>query len=182
MPAADCKTLAAKISQAVGIPLGTRVGKPGLSGIDGNACLMSGRASGLTASFADVQNQLNAVFADWSALSEFAADAGGSTQQGFAKASQRIVYQLTNDPPRGTCENVVVAACKVVIRPSRARCVNGRIPRHQCAVLTLRHPARAGACRAQAATERRPADLFGLISRDYFRPAPSLRLGPAGRC
>jgi len=113
MAAADCKTLAAKISQAVGIPLGTRVGKPGLSGIEGNACLMSGRASGLTASFADVQNQLNAVFADWSALSEFAADAGGSTQQGFAKASQRIVYQLTNDPPHGTCENVVVAACKV---------------------------------------------------------------------
>jgi hypothetical protein len=40
MAAADCKTFAQKISQAVGIPLRTRVGKPDLSGIDGNACLM----------------------------------------------------------------------------------------------------------------------------------------------
>src|SRR5262249_8110636 len=31
-----------------------------------------------------------------------------------------------------------------VIRPSRARCVEGTIPRHECAVLTARHPARAG--------------------------------------
>jgi hypothetical protein len=113
MAATDCKTLAVKISQAVGIPLRTRVGKPDLSGIDGNACLMSGRATGLKASFADVENQLNAIFAGWTPLSEFAADAGGGTQQGFSKASQRLVYQLTNYPPRGTCENVVVAACKV---------------------------------------------------------------------
>jgi transposase len=33
-----------------------------------------------------------------------------------------------------------------VIRPSRARCVKGRIPRHERAVLTVRHPARAGHC------------------------------------
>jgi hypothetical protein len=113
MAATDCNTLAEKISQAAGIPLRTRVGKPDLSGIDGNACLMSGRATGLKVNFADVQNQLNAVFADWTPLSEFAADAGGSTQQGFSKESQRLVYQLTNYPPRGTCENVVIAACTV---------------------------------------------------------------------
>ena len=29
-----------------------------------------------------------------------------------------------------------------VIRPSRARCVKGTIPRHERAVLTARHPAR----------------------------------------
>jgi hypothetical protein len=46
MAATDCKTLAVKISQAVGIPLSTRVGKPDLSGISGNACLVSGRATG----------------------------------------------------------------------------------------------------------------------------------------
>jgi hypothetical protein len=113
MEATDCKTLTEKISQAAGIPLRTRVGKPDLSGLDGNACLMSGRATGLKASFADIENQLNAVLADWTPLSEFAADAGGSTQQGFSKASQRLVYQLMNYPPRGTCENVVIAACKV---------------------------------------------------------------------
>ena len=33
---------------------------------------------------------------------------------------------------------------ETVIRPSRARCVNGRTPRHECAVLSARHPARAG--------------------------------------
>ena len=31
----------------------------------------------------------------------------------------------------------------IVIRPSRARCVKGRIPRRERAVLTARHPARA---------------------------------------
>jgi len=31
-----------------------------------------------------------------------------------------------------------------VIRPSRARCVKATIPRHERAVLTARHPARAG--------------------------------------
>src|SRR6516225_1738313 len=34
-----------------------------------------------------------------------------------------------------------------VIRPSRARCVNGTIPHHERAVLTARHPARAGRTR-----------------------------------
>jgi hypothetical protein len=42
-----------------------------------------------------------------------------------------------------------------VIRPSRARCVKGRIPRHGRAVLTARHPARAGARRAPDSTDRR---------------------------
>src|SRR5262249_4653310 len=31
-----------------------------------------------------------------------------------------------------------------VIRPSRARCVDGTVPRHERAVLTARHPARMG--------------------------------------
>jgi hypothetical protein len=77
---------------------------------------MSGRATGLKTNFADVEKRLDAVFADWTPLSEFAADDGGSTQQGFSKASQRLVYLPTNYPPRGTCENVVIAACKVPLR------------------------------------------------------------------
>src|SRR6516165_8699905 len=112
----ECEAMAQKISQAAGIALKTRVGKPDLSGFNGNACLMSGRATGLKASFADVQKRLNAMLADWTPLPEFAADDGGSTQQGFSKASQRLVFQLTNYPPRGTCENVVIAACKVPLR------------------------------------------------------------------
>jgi len=38
-----------------------------------------------------------------------------------------------------------------VIRPSRARCVNRTIPRHECAVLTAWPPGRAGAARRIAA-------------------------------
>ena len=113
MAGTECEAMARKISQAAGFPLNTSVGKPDLSGIDGNACLISGRATGLKANFADVEKRLNAVLADWTPLSEFAADDGGSTQQGFSKGSQRLVFQLTNYPPRGTCENVVIAACKV---------------------------------------------------------------------
>jgi len=116
MAGTECEAIARKISQAAGFPLKTRVGKPDLSGFDGNACLMSGRATGLKTNFADVEKRLDAVFADWTPLSEFAADDGGSTQQGFSKASQRLVYLLTNYPPRGTCENVVIAACKVPFR------------------------------------------------------------------
>jgi hypothetical protein len=116
MAGPECEVMARKISQAAGFPLKTRVGKPDLSGFDGNACLMSGRATGLKTNFADVQKRLNAVLADWTPLNEFAADDGGSTQQGFSKASQRLVFQLTNYPPRGTCENVVIAACKVPLR------------------------------------------------------------------
>ena len=116
MAGTECEAMAQKIGQAAGIPLKTRVGKPDLSGFDGNACLMSGRATGLKANFADVQKRLNAALADWTPLPEFAADDGGSTQQGFLKASQRLVFQLTNYPPHGTCENVVIAACKVPLR------------------------------------------------------------------
>jgi hypothetical protein len=52
-----------------------------------------------------------------------------------------------------------------VIRPSRARCVKGTIPRHEHAVLTARHPARAG---------RTPGTVRHLST--------SLHLELAGRC
>ena len=46
LAATECEAMARKISQAAGFPLKTRVGKPDLSGISGNACLVSGRATG----------------------------------------------------------------------------------------------------------------------------------------
>ena len=54
-----------------------------------------------------------------------------------------------------------------VIRPSRARCVKGRIPRHECAVLADAAPGDGrGALRAPAPTEdRRPGQDSGLLSR-----------------
>ena len=118
---AECKALAQKISQAVGIELNTKVGGPEfvadfLPGVHGNACLMSGRAVGLKANFAEAQGNLRAVLSGWTPLNEFAADSPTKTIQGFAQGTQRIVFALDNEPPPGTCQNVVLAACKV---PSR---------------------------------------------------------------
>jgi hypothetical protein len=87
-----------------------------LPGVHGNACLMSGRASGLKANFAEVQDKLRAVLSGWTLLNEFAADSPTKTIQGFAQGTQRIVFDLDNQPPPGTCQNIVISACKV---PSR---------------------------------------------------------------
>src|SRR6516162_3389169 len=60
-----------------------------------------------------------------------------------------------------------------VIRPPRARCVKATIPRHERAVLTARHPARAGAHaghRLQLSAAW-PEDS-GLISRGLSSAAP----------
>jgi len=117
----ECQAMARKISQAVGIKLSTKVGEPDfiadfMSGAHGKACLISGRAIGLKANFAELQDKLRAVLSDWTPLKEFAADSPTETIQGFAQGTQRIVFDLDNEPPRGTCQNIVIAACKV---PSR---------------------------------------------------------------
>jgi hypothetical protein len=121
VPQAECEALARKISQAVGIKLSTKVGGNDfvadfLPGVRGNACLMSGRATGLKANFAEVQDKLSAVLSGWTSVNEFAADAPMSTVQGFASGAQRVVFALDNEPPPGTCQNVVIASCKVPAR------------------------------------------------------------------
>jgi hypothetical protein len=121
MAGTECEALARKIGQASGIPLSTKVGGPDfvadfLPGVHGNTCLMSGRAIGLKANFAEVQDNLRAVLSGWTPLNEFAADSPTETTQGFAQGTQRIAFNLDNEPPPGTCQNVVFAACKV---PSR---------------------------------------------------------------
>jgi hypothetical protein len=110
----DCRAIAKTISQAVGIPLTTKEGKPDFpNGLRGTACLMSGRATGLKVEFDDVRKKLNAALAGWTPVSDYDADGPASTITGFAKASQRIVYALETVPPRGTCQNVLLAGCKV---------------------------------------------------------------------
>ena len=121
MAGTECEAVARKISPAVGIKLSTKVGGPDfvadfLPGVHGNACLMSGRASGLKANFAEVQDKLRAALSGWTPLNEFAADSPTKTIHGFAQGTQRIVFDLDNEPPPGTCQNIVIAACKV---PSR---------------------------------------------------------------
>jgi hypothetical protein len=113
MAADDCQTLAKTISQAVGIALTTRMGAPEFpNGLRGNACLMSGHATGLKAEFEDVRKKLNAALAGWTPVADYDADGPASTITGFAKAAQRVVYSLATEPPRGTCD-VPLAACKV---------------------------------------------------------------------
>jgi hypothetical protein len=79
MAGTECEAVARKISPAVGIKLSTKVGGPDfvadfLPGVHGNACLMSGRASGVKANFAEVQDKPRAVLSGWIPLNEFAAD------------------------------------------------------------------------------------------------------------
>jgi hypothetical protein len=113
LAANDCQTIAKTIGQAVAMALTTKVGAPEFpNGLRGNACLMSGHATGLRAEFDDVRKKLNAALAGWTPVSDYDADGPASTITGFAKASQRVVYSLETEPPRGTCENVPLAACK----------------------------------------------------------------------
>ena len=65
------------------------------------------------AEFDDVRKKLNAALAGWTPVSDYDADGPASAITGFAKAAQRVVYSLETEPPRGTCENVPLAACKV---------------------------------------------------------------------
>lgn len=118
MAGTECEAMAEKISQAVGIKLSTKVGGPDfvadfVPGIHGNVCLMSGRATGLNAYFDKVQDQLHAVLSDWTFDNMHGADSSVGTIQWFTKGVQHIAFDLENEPPRGTCENVPTAACKV---------------------------------------------------------------------
>ena len=99
MAGTECEAMARKISQAVGIKLGTKVGGPDfvadfLPGVHGNACLMSGRASGLKANFAEVQDKLRAALSGWTPLNEFAADSPTKTVQGFARRERSASYSI----------------------------------------------------------------------------------------
>jgi hypothetical protein len=114
LAATDCRAIAKTITQAVGIALTAREGAPDFpDGLRGNACLMSGRATGLKVEFDAARKKLNAALAGWTPVSDYDADGPASSITGFAKASQRIVYELETVPPRGTCQNVQLADCKV---------------------------------------------------------------------
>src|SRR5262249_57531905 len=68
-----------------------------------------------------------------------------------------------------------------VIRPSRARCVNGRIPRHERAVPTARHPARTGCTPGTGWNGAPPGPRVRLdFKRFIFGRAASLPLGSYG--
>lgn len=111
----ECDALARTASQAVGIALKTTVGRPSQINARGTACLMSGNATGLTLDFENMRRKVEASLAraGWTAVADFDADGPDSTQKGFTKASQRVVYALSTEPPQGTCESVPLVDCKI---------------------------------------------------------------------
>ena len=109
-------TFAKAVGRATGIVLMTKVG-PAPSypeGVHGSACLISGKASGLTIEFEHAQDRIAAALPGWQHLEQFDADGPYSTVKGFAKGQQRVFYTLSTDPPPATCrDNKPISACKV---------------------------------------------------------------------
>ncbi len=116
LPDVDCKAIADAIGQSIRFPLTTKVGAaPSYpAGLHGSACIISGKATGLTIEFERAQDKIAAALAGWKHLDEFDADAPFSTVKGFMKGPQRFFYTLSTDPPRGTCrENKPIADCRI---------------------------------------------------------------------
>jgi hypothetical protein len=112
----DCEAVAKAVGKATGIVLMTKVG-PAPSypeGVHGSACLISGKASGLTVEFEHEQDRIAAALPGWQHLEQFDADGPYSTLKGFAKGRERVFYTLSTDPPPATCrDNMPISACKV---------------------------------------------------------------------
>src|ERR1700761_7845028 len=117
LAATDCRAIANTISQAVGIPLTTKEGKPEFpSGLRGNACLMSGHATGLKAEFDDVRKKLNASLSGWTPVSDYDADGPASTITGFAKkhrSASSIRSRLSLHAERARTCRLPRAKCRI---------------------------------------------------------------------
>jgi hypothetical protein len=116
MAASACQAIAKTITGATGIPLTIKMGVPDFpNDVHGNACLMSGRATGLKAEFDDMEKKANAVFSGWTTLPDISSGGPAMTGAGFAKGAQRVIYFLEDVPPR-ECRDIVLAACKAPVR------------------------------------------------------------------
>lgn len=114
LPPEACKAVGDTIGKAAGIPLAARVGKSELvQGVAGDACLLSGKATGLTIGFAEAENKIDHSLAGWKHVPDHDADGPFGTVKGFTKGTQTVVYNLETEPPAGTCDNIVIADCKV---------------------------------------------------------------------
>ncbi len=114
LPAEACRALAQSIGKAIGISLSTRQGKPAFpAGVQGDACLISGKATGLTVDFIPAQDRIDGSLAGWTRVIDYDADGPYSTMKGFTKGGQTLVYSLETEPPAGTCQDIVIGDCKV---------------------------------------------------------------------
>ncbi len=114
LPADQCRALAETLGRAAAIPLSARIGRPAFpAGVSGDACLLSGKATGLAIGFMAAQDRLDRSIAEWKRVPDYDADGPYSTVKGFTKGQATLLYQLETDPPAGTCDNIVIADCKV---------------------------------------------------------------------
>jgi len=114
LPADQCRALAETLGRAAAIPLSARVGRPAFpTGVSGDACLLSGKATGLAIGFVAAQDRLDRSLAEWKRVPDYDADGPYGTLKGFTKGEATLLYQLETDPPAGTCDNIVIADCKV---------------------------------------------------------------------
>ena len=114
LPADQCRALGELVGKAIAMPLSARTGRPAFpSGVSGDACLLSGKATGLAIGFNAAQDRLDRSIAEWTRVPDYDADGPYSTVKGFAKGQAMLLYQLETDPPAGTCDNIVIADCRV---------------------------------------------------------------------
>jgi hypothetical protein len=113
-PPGQCRALAETLGKVAGIPLSVATGKPTFpNDVKGEACLLSGKAIGLAIGFDAMQDKLDRSLAGWTRVQDYDADGPYSTHKGFTRGETTLVYHLETDSPPGTCENVVIADCKV---------------------------------------------------------------------
>lgn len=114
LPADQCRVLGETLAKAIAIPLSARTGRPAFpGGLSGDACLLSGKATGLKIGFNAAQDRLDRSIAEWTRVPDYDADGPYSTVKGFTKGEAMLLYQLETDPPAGTCDNIVIADCRV---------------------------------------------------------------------
>ncbi len=114
LPADQCRALADTLGKAAAIPLSARIGKPAFpTGVSGDACLLSGKATGLAIGFMAAQDRLDRSIAGWRRVPDYDADGPYGTVKGFTRGEATLLYQLETDPPAGTCEDIVIADCEV---------------------------------------------------------------------
>ncbi len=114
LPADQCRALAETLGKAIAIPLAVGTGRPAFpTGVGGDACLISGKATGLTVEFSAAQDRIDRSIAGWTRVIDYDADGPYSTVKGFTRGPATLLYNLETDPPAGTCDNIVIADCKV---------------------------------------------------------------------
>ena len=113
-PPDQCRALAETLGKVAGIPLSATTGRPAFpNNVKGDACLLSGKAIGLAIAFDALDDKLGRSLTAWTRVQGYDADGPYSTQKGFTKGETTLLYRLETDSPPGTCEDIVIADCKV---------------------------------------------------------------------